>query len=299
MIPIPGFPTLPDTFVYETEVHQSLDQEHAIFFNIFKRKNAPLKRGLLMVHGQGEHGGRYRHFPHFLKDQYDLFISVDLRGHGRSEGVRGHVKHFDEYVDDVLLAWQLLGKKIAIDGEGECDLLGHSMGGLVVLRTLLFQPNFEAKNVFISSPALGLKFKVPVVKDIAARVLSKIWGELQLNTDLDASKLSHDPQVVEAYLKDRLNHHKATPQFYLSFLAAMEELLKSDLRFRSETRILFQIAAEDEIVNAAVNEQFFASLKHEQKKILIYPGLYHEIFNETTKEHVFQDLIRFKEENKN
>ncbi len=292
MIPWVGFPPLPAQFEYETEVHQSIDQEHSLFFNIFRKKNVPLNRGLLIIHGQGEHGGRYQHFPHYLKDKYDVIIAPDLRGHGRSEGVRGHVERFDEYVDDVLLAWELLQKKLTGGGNIVHDLFGHSMGGLVALRTLHYRPELPASHVFISSPALGLKVEVPLIKDLAARILSKVWGELQMDTGLDASKLSHDRNVVDAYLKDRLNHSKATPKFYLSFLDAMKETMVSDLHFNSSAKILFQLAAEDEIVNTATAKLFFEQLKHEHKKMIVYPGLYHEIFNETIKEHVFEDLVK-------
>lgn len=296
MIQPVGFPRLPLDFEYDTEVHESLDHEHGIFFNIYKKKNVTPKRALLIVHGQGEHGGRYQHFAHYLKDQYDIMIAPDLRGHGRSEGIRGHVDHFDEYVDDVLLAWESLKQRMPTQGAGmKRDLFGHSMGGLIALRTLLYQPDLRAENIIISSPALSLKVEVPWIKDFAARLLSKVWGSLQMETGLDARMISHDPNVVEAYVKDRLNHSKATPKFYLSFLEAMQEMQDADLRISTSSRIHFQIAGEDEIVNPDTTKKFFEKLRHEPKQLTEYPGLYHEIFNELTKEHVFADWIKWME----
>jgi lysophospholipase len=283
-----GFPTIPPEFEYETEVHESLDGEHAIFFNVFRKREGTIKRALLIIHGQGEHGGRYQHFPHYLADDYDLIIAPDLRGHGRSEGIRGHVDRFDEYVDDAFLAWNILQKKVPINCK--MDWFGHSMGGLISLRAFLYRKDLHADHLIISSPLIGLKVAVPLVKVIAAKVLSKVWGSLQMNTGLDASKVCRDENVVDAYTKDRLNHSKATPNFFFSLKEAMENLISSDLRINEKTRVLFQLAGEDEIVDADAAEKFFENLKHEDKKLICYPGLYHEIYNELVKENVFDDL---------
>ena len=286
-----GFPKLPLEFDYETEVHESLDREHAIFFNIYRKKNSELKRALLIIHGQGEHGGRYEHFAYYLKDQYDLIIAPDLRGHGRSEGTRGHVDSFDEYVDDAMLAWDILKKKMPVDAE--CDWFGHSMGGLVVLRTFLYRPELVTPRIVLSSPAIALKVEVPLVKRLAASVLYRVWGSLQMETGLNASTLSHDQNVVDAHQRDQLNHTKATPKFFISFLNAMKEMREAKLRLRPETRLLIQAAGEDVIVDTSATKEFFEQLRHEDKKMIVYPGLYHEIYNEHTKEHVFEDWIKW------
>ena len=286
-----GFPDIPANFEYETEVHESLDGEHAIFFNIFVKKGVVPRRAMMIIHGQGEHGGRYQHFPHYLADDYDLIVAPDLRGHGRSEGVRGHVENFDEYVDDALLAWNWLQKKVPIDCK--MDWFGHSMGGLISLRAFLYRQDLNADHLIISSPLIGLKVPVPAIKVVAAKVLSKFWGSLQMPTGLDAKKVSRDPNVVEAYVGDRLNHSVATPLFFFSMKAAMEDLISSDLRINEKTPILFQIAGEDEIVDAEATKTFFEAFKHEDKKLIVYPGLYHEIYNELVKEDVFDDLKKW------
>lgn len=295
MIRPQGFPDLPPEFEYDTEVVESTDGEHSIFLNWFKKRSGTPKKALLIIHGQGEHGGRYQHFPHYLKDEYDLILAPDLRGHGRSEGIRGHVETFDEYVDDALLAWEILVSRMPENAV--CDWFGHSMGGTITLRAFHYQSSIHARNLILSAPCLDLSVQVPLAKDLAARLLVHVWGSLALGTGLKSEKLSHDPAVVSNVRTDQLNHTKATPSFYLSFKEAMDEVSATDLRIPASTRILFQVAGEDEIVSTPSAERYFEEKLHaEHKRIICYPGLYHEIYNELTKDHVFQDLVEFLKE---
>ena len=287
-----GFPSIPNSFEYDTEVLQSTDGEHGIFFNWFKKKNTTPKRALLMIHGQGEHGGRYQHFVHFLQDHYDVFLAPDLRGHGRSEGIRGHVDSFDEYSDDALLAFETL--KSRLPPNAIIDWFGHSMGGTVTLRSVSYRANLPVRNFILSAPCVGLTVKVPLVKDLAAKLLANVWGSLQMETGLNPAVLSHDPAVTNAILKDQLHHKKATSRFYLGFMDAMAKLREArDFRFPADSRVLFQLAGDDKIVSTEDAKEFFSHLNHVKKKEIIYPGLYHEIYNEISKEAVFQDLTEW------
>ncbi|NDF14459.1 alpha/beta fold hydrolase [bacterium] len=287
-----GFPRHPASFDYETQVLESSDGEHGIFLNWFRKKGVVSpRRALLIVHGQGEHGGRYQHFVHYLQEEYDLIAALDLRGHGRSEGIRGHVENFNEYLDDALMAWNTVQKRM--DPEGVVDWFAHSMGGTITLRLLQDSPGIRIRNLLLSSPCVGLTHEVPVVKEVAARLLSRVWGSLQLGTDLNPGDLSHDSAVVTAIQRDSLHHTKATPKFYLGFVAAMERLRSTPIPVPPSTRVLFQLAGDDRIVSTPEAERVFEGISSRKKKKRVYEGLYHEIFNEIDKERVFEDLRSF------
>ncbi len=288
-----GYPKLPSEFDYETEVLTSADGEHDIFLNVFRKRGVRVERALLVVHGQGEHGARYQHFPHFLEGHYQLIVALDLRGHGRSEGIRGHVENFDEYCDDVLLAWDTLGKKAGVGVP--LDWFAHSMGGTITLRMLQLRPDPGISNLILSAPGIDLTVKVPWVKDVAAKLLAGVWGSLQMETGLDPAELSHDAAVVDAIKKDSLHHTKATSKFYLGFMAAMRDLRETDLRIPASTRLLLQLAGDDRIVSTPAAEVLFDHLKHSRKEKIVYPSLFHEIYQETGKEKVFADMISFLE----
>ncbi len=200
----------------------------ALFVDRFDSPRAPPRSGsnghqdhvpekiLLIVHGYSEHGGRYRHIPGFLGEDFSRFYAMDLRGHGRSGGIRGHAPSFGALVDDL----QRVTK--AVEGRERGNrlfLLAHSLGGLMALTLLLREKKVPFEFVIASAPLLELTMPVnPVLKGIA-RLLNSTLSTLLLTSDFSPERLSHDPGVVENYIKDRLVHAKVTPRMFF----AMEE----------------------------------------------------------------------------
>jgi lysophospholipase len=291
MITPEGFPKVPENFEFETQVVQSSDGEHGLFFHWFKKKGVKPVRGLMILHGQGEHGGRYQHFVHYLQEDYDLILAPDLRGHGRSEGIRGHVDYFEEYLDDARVAWTALNARLG--GSREVEWFAHIMGGAITLRLFQEAQDLGVRNLILSAPCVGLTVEVPMVKDIAARLLSRVWGSLQMDTGLNSNHLSHDPALPLAIKKDSLHHTKATPRFYLGFVEAMRKVREERVLIPHETRVLFQLAGDDLIVSTSAAEGVFDRLSNPRKKKIVYPGLYHEIYNETSKDQIFKDLKKW------
>lgn len=249
------------------------------------------KRTLLVLHGLGEHGGRYRHLPHHLHKTFDHIVCMDHRGHGRSQGLRGHVEHFDDYVKDVTQAVALL-ERDALAGR-ELHLLGHSMGGHIALRTLLKHPELGIQSANICAPLLGIRVRIPWLKKQAGLLLARVWGDLHMSNEIDPRNLSHDLEVVRNYEQDRLVHNRVTPRFFVELNAAMADTLTHVEGYR--VPVQFLVPLEDEIVDPDVTQDYFSRIQVGQKQLKTYPGFFHEALNEIGKEKVFQDIATWAE----
>lgn len=284
-----GFPPLPKDWVSEWETFSASDGKLQLFSVTHHRETWREPVALLALHGLGEHGGRYLHLPHYLQSVVSSVTCVDHRGHGRSEGLRGHVARFDLFVEDAVVAIRRLDEQLRRRfGRAEIHLLGHSFGGLVALRTVLSHPSLPLRSVTISAPLLGIRVKVPPVKKAAALALAKVWGSLHMTNEIDANLVSRDPEVVRAYLADRLVHNKITPQFFVELQEAMANTLKRHSGLMVPAQFL--VPLEDRIVDPNATIGFFEKLEHREKLLKTYPGFFHEPMNDLGKEQVFEDL---------
>jgi len=284
---------LPQGWVSEWETFSVPGKEDTLFAGFHHREPWQSPTALVVLHGLGEHGGRYLHLPHYLQDVVGAVYCMDFRGHGRSMGLRGHIESFRVFCDDAAFCIRSLHErlKLQVGDKAELHLFAHSMGGLIALMTLAAHKDLPLASVILSSPLLGIRVEVPLVKKAAARVLARAWGTLQLKSLLDPGDFSHDPAVAEAYLADRLVHKKLTLQFF----EEMEKAIEWTLRRRSLGGIpaQFLIPERDRVVSTRVTEQFFARLKGGDKELKVYPDFYHEIVNEVGKEIVFEDMKRW------
>ena len=256
-----------------------------IFYRYFPAESERAR--MVIAHGLGEHSGRY---GNVVKRMLPNGISVwvpDHRGHGQSEGKRGHILNFVQYLSD-------LRSSIELAGEGrpegmKCFLLGHSMGGLIALYFAQQYPGF-VDGVIASSPALGMAIEIPGVKKVLGSFMSYIWPGLTMGNELDAAKVSHDQKVVRAYKTDPLVHDRVSARFFTEFLAAMKTVHTQASRLKDP--ILLQVAGDDRLVNPRSALQFFEKLDFKDKTLHVYDGRYHEIYNEAEdlRRQVLEDL---------
>lgn len=241
-------------------------------------------RTVLLVHGLGEHSGRYANvINHLVPKGYAIF-ALDHRGHGRSGGKRGHLNNFSEYLHDLEALRSLAVEKC---GQDRILILGHSMGGLIALSYALKSPD-SIIAVVVSSPFLGLRVAVPKAKIILGRVLSRVFPSLTMDNQLDPRFLSHDPEVVRAYVEDPLVHRRVSARWFTETTRERESVLTHAPGFSLPLLVLQ--AGDDRMVDPASSELFYRQAESSSNRLIVYPGFYHEIFNETEKEKALRDL---------
>ena len=238
---------------------------------------------VLMVHGYGEHCGRYQNPVEALRPRGFELFGFDYRGHGQAGGRRGHVDHFAEYLDDLDRALELARAR----GMRPVFLLGHSLGGLISARYVI-ERGKDLAGLVLSSPFLGLKAKLPAIKLAVGRKASKWMPRLTLKNDLDASALSRDPAVGEAYARDRFVHHVATARWFTETTAAQERCLHEAAAITLP--VLVYAGDADAIADTAATRAVFDRIASKDKTLKVYPGGYHELMNDTCKGEVLQAL---------
>ena len=248
---------------------------------------------LAIVHGLGEHGGRYMNIVNQLVPKGYAIYALDHRGHGRSPGPRAFVNSWSEYIEDVGKFCQLVAQQ---QPGVPFFLMGHSMGGNITLNYILHHPTSHhpdgVKAVIASAPAVG-KLDVPPVLATISRLLSNIWPSLSVATGLDATAVSRDTAVVQAYQNDPLVHGKGTPRFATEITASAEWAMAHAAEFKPPLLLLHGEA--DRLVNVQASQDFFARVPHNDKKLIIYEGGYHESHNDIEHERVVRDIEEWLE----
>lgn len=255
----------------------------SLFSRQWLPENAPVAT-IAIVHGLGEHCGRYEHVAAFFVDNGYAVFAADLRGHGQSDGQRGHIGSFDDYLTDVST---LLNHARQQNPTLPLFLMGHSMGGLIVLTYALKHPAGLAA-VIASGPGLRSRVAVPGWKLMMGNVMSGLYPTLSMSNGLSADGLSTDRSVVEAYLADPLVHDRVTARWAKEFFAAGEQTMEQAHTLAVPTLILQ--GGNDPIVDPAGSREFFNRIKIEDKHHIEYPTLLHEIFNEPQQQSVFNDM---------
>lgn len=255
---------------------------------VWSEPNGPAKATVVHVHGLGEHAGRHAHVIQALNDAGYAVAQFDLRGHGRSPGGRGHTP-FDVTMVDVQRA--LDDAQARIPGVPRF-LIGHSLGGLIVLNFVL-RRRPELDGVVISSAGLRSPVLEQKLKMTAARVLASVLPTVQLPTGLDDNGLSRDQAVIDAYRADPLVHGKASFALGRDSSAAAQWALDHASEF--DVPLLMIAGSEDPITYPRGTEEFAQQVRGEVT-VHMYEGLRHEMHNEPEQAEVIADVVTWLDE---
>ena len=246
------------------------------------------KANLILVHGAGEHVGRYNHWAKLFNHQLINVYGVDHYGHGNSPGARGHLTNYDLYLNEI----KALKKMIDDQADGLPLLLyGHSLGGNIVLNWILEQEK-SVDYVIASAPWIKLKLVPPTWKISLMKWLSGILPALSQSNELDPNWLSRDKLVVERYIKDPLVHNKITLSA-ANILFQRAEILDNYNKQISD-KVLIIHGLDDKITDAAASQAFAARTGIDYHSV---KGLYHELHNEPEQIEIFNYICNWLNKN--
>jgi len=233
---------------------------------------------VVIVHGAGEHGGRYAWVAEQLTERGHRVYACDHRGHGRSDGARAAIGSMATLVADLRRFVALL--------DGRPFLVGHSLGGAVALNYAI-EHGDTIEGLVLSGPAVATEAVPAPLKAIVA-ALSKVAPRLPA-FQIDAELISRDPDVVSDYRTDPLNWTGMLPARTLGEMLRNMDTI-ADRVPELETPLLVLHGARDELCPPTGSEMVHARAGSRDKTLKIYPGLFHEIFNEPEREQVVHDL---------
>jgi alpha-beta hydrolase superfamily lysophospholipase len=243
---------------------------------------------LLLVHGLGDHSGRYRNVIDYFVPKGFAIYALDLRGHGRSGGARGHTPGYDRLLDD-------MGRLFARVREAQPDkrifIYGHSMGGNLVLNYALRRGD-GLSGVIAASPWLILPHEPPAALVALSKILARVAPALTLSNQLKVADISRDADVVAAYVNDPLVHDRISSKMYNELANAAAWALEHAAEMKRPTLLIH--GGDDHITwcegTRLFHERAATSIYHR------YDGLYHETHHEPERENVFRDIERWLEE---
>lgn len=250
------------------------------------------KAALILVHGFGEHSGRYEHVARYFTERGFAVYAIDHEGHGKSDGTPGHVERFSVYFDGVT---RIVERARAEQGDIPLFLVGHSMGGLIAAAYLMDHQD-EFAGCVLSGPALASDAAPPSWLRSINRLLSALLPKLGM-IKLDATGVSRDPDVVERYLADPLVFKgKLTARLLDELLGQADAVLAHAGEIRLPILLLHGEA--DQLTAPSGSIALHETVASDDKTLKIYPGLFHEIFNEPEKEQVLADMYAWLDQHR-
>jgi alpha-beta hydrolase superfamily lysophospholipase len=252
------------------------------------RPTAPPRAIVAFIHGIGGHSGQstYTHLINHLGQRGYALYGMDLRGHGRSPGPRGHINQWAEYRAD---ARAFLGLIQNAEPGRSVFLLGQSLGGLIVLEYAVRYPE-GLRGVIASAPVLTLPGTSPIQRALL-KALSQLWPHLRLSPRLELSDLSRDPDEVNKLVADPLTDPRGSPRLFTELLAATQwmQAHAADLRIP----LLLIHGSADPLAPPEESRTFFDKVGIADKTFKLYEGGFHQAFIDVNRQQVLADVAQW------
>jgi lysophospholipase len=254
---------------------------------LFWRQALPVgepKAWLGVVHGYGDHSGRYAQpIDAFVKQGFAV-LAFDYRGHGKAEGARADVGVWDDYVDDMRAFFSRL-----VDAARGMPvfIVAHSHGALITTHFMAHAPA-ELKGAVLSAPFYALAFDPPPLKLLGAKLIKGLMPGLKIGNELKPEQLSRDVAWQEETKRDPLYLHTTTPRWFFECQAAQQRL--SGLGPRLTVPVLMVAGSADPIASTAAAKAFFETMGSPDKTFKEYPDCRHEVLMELGREQVWADI---------
>ncbi|HIE16961.1 MAG TPA: alpha/beta hydrolase [Dehalococcoidia bacterium] len=254
-----------------------------LFYQCWLPDAAP-KAILLVVHGLAEHGGRYMNLVDYLVPKGYAVYALDHRGHGRSEGIRAYVDNFDDYLADLK---KFLDVVCGEHKDSKIFLVGHSMGATIATAYAI-ENQEELAGLILSGASLTATTSVSPLLLAMAGVVSALLPKMGV-TVLDASAISRDQAVVDAYVNDPLVYRGKVPARLGAELTRMWKELPQKMP-QIKLPLLIMHGSTDRLADPAGSKLLYERASSEDKTLKLYDGFYHEVFNEPEHKQVLADV---------
>lgn len=240
------------------------------------------KANIIIIHGTGEHSGRYNDTAHKLFELGFNVYTGDLIGHGLSDGERVYINSIMDYMNNVDFFIS------RIQNDKPLFLLGHSMGGLIVLYYMLFNKNKNIRGVIASSPYIKEKVKISAIKYTFGKAASVLFPRLKIASGLKGEMVCRDKEIAYKYNDDELINSKVTARWFVELEKARNKLVQEQVAFDSPCLILQ--AGEDLAIDVEAVQQFYQAISSKDKEFVLYDSFYHEILNDPEKNRVIEKI---------
>lgn len=272
-------------------VHEEWTEKASDGVNLYFQQWAPESAAIgviCLVHGLGEHSGRYEHVGRAFSGAGYALVAFDLRGHGKSGGQRGHTPSFESFMSDIDLLMATGAQRFP--GLPQF-LYGHSLGGILVLNYGLRRKPHIA-GVIATSPGLHSSIREQKLKLAVASALAGLFPALPIPSGLDVAGISHDPEVVRKYREDPLVHGIGTARMAKETFTAIDWALAHAPEF--PLPLLLMHGTGDRLAYFSGCQEF-ASHVNCEVTLRAWKGLYHELHNENEQEQIFASILEWLE----